>query len=1017
MANENFEEMIKAYNLTNEELEIVKAQNDRESFDPAGLKEFIEHMRRDHAIALVGRNDKIDYDELQVAWATVKDAKEDDAELFAAKTALQNKSEEIMQAVDPNVMDMATAPEIEEWLAINNTLGNKENAARNKALAKRLQTFYKQYDKENGLSSVSPTTAEEILATQKALKAQYAGFAEDESVWERPEFAAAKEFYDKLVIQNVEDDVEHVSKEQYKKDMLELAKQEAITELSKNPDFMKLPEEQRNALFYKTSASFMEEGAVSMLMANTVKHFSADGQENGFNKEDVEKACRKYFEQVAEASEIPLTNGVVLAAYKGRQQEVVNQNKRIAQKTGVRGAWGGVKGWWKKFDKEHPKLAGAAKFAGNLGLTVGANYLLGGTGLAIVGAYRTYKAVQEAKQARDAEGSDKNLLKYIMTSRHGIKVAGALASTVLSGVGALQSWDANGLVGQAINHGGDAVLGGIQQGWHNTLNIISHPVDSIGKVVHTLQNNLGDEHAASLPQKIVNKTINMFSTENKLKFSRTLLSLGTAGATFGADISDMMKPENKGKRGKMFLKAFVKAGITFGAVWSTSSTEAPNAHAAAATDGSEMSSGGGAHGSATESGADLPPDVVEHNFDEVFQGENRENLEHAVKSAPSLVVKHLQEEGVLSDDYQLRSSSRLMKDIEAAYAQRGDAQELSEFVQDRDKFTQAMKEWNHAHRQSFKQEIKSEFREKLGDELEEKIAEESKNEEVPVIVLEEDSRTETEERTEQYYKEERKALNPKGGDSLKHDLNEARKSGSAIDEAISSHFDEQENLSEQQKNDLKNYAAYKVDMLDGEADREVDHNITRRDIRHINSEVKSTLNSLRENAEEIKLADAIQNTVEVTPNEETFSTDTKSPKFYAGMAKVVEDVQGSDMKAHKAFAQALENGDLSSQQAAQMNARYGELQAKGMGQERILKTMLRDYRNIEEFRTAQNMDYVNNGAQSETAKRIEEMHAARATREAAAGTTGSEEETPQPSKTTGKSTKLFSKIKGKGAEM
>jgi len=60
-----------------------------------------------------------------------------------------------------------------------------------------------------------------------------------------------------------------------------------------------------------------------------------------------------------------------------------------------------------------------------------------------------------------------------------------------------------------------------------------------------------------------------FSPESGLVFARTIRTAGTAVATFGLDMADMMKKENKGKRKQMFWAALAKVGLTSAVVYAT----------------------------------------------------------------------------------------------------------------------------------------------------------------------------------------------------------------------------------------------------------------------------------------------------------------------------------------------------------------------------------------------------------------------------------------------------------------
>ena len=461
MADEqqNFEEMLRSYNLTSEEKARVEEQQGKSPFTADTLKDFILKMREENAKEVAQRTDgKINYDELQIAWETVKDAKQGD-DLYNAKVALQEKSEIVMQNIAPE-LDMATAPEISEWLKINNSLGNDANKQRNELLAGRLNAFYQQYDNDNGLGSVSPETAELIAKNQKQLEADYGDFdpfAEANGLIKDEQFANSKTFYDNLKIENKDPKSDKVDKEQYKKDMLALAKREAIAALSVQPNFYQLPKEERDKFFKASVAQFLEEGCVSILVSDMTAQLT---QRAGTSPRPTEKELRAQAITImkgfaANPKQVVVSNSAANGAHAARLQRQVNLEKRIAQKSDVRGLWGKIKAVKKNFEQKHPKTAGVLKVLGNLGLTIGVNVVSGATGLAALSAYRLYKAYKEAKIDRAKENSNKSMISYMFTStKYRQKLIGSTVGIAFAAVGmGTGGIDANGLIGQGISHG------------------------------------------------------------------------------------------------------------------------------------------------------------------------------------------------------------------------------------------------------------------------------------------------------------------------------------------------------------------------------------------------------------------------------------------------------------------------------------------------------------------------------------------------------------------------------------
>jgi len=163
MAEISLEEMVKPYNLTPEELDTVKQANQDKEFDQNTLAQFVNNMRVDNAKKTASKNvADISFDELQVAFETVKDAKEGDT-LYETKQALLAKSEAVVDACSKaETLNIDSAPELSEWLKINNSIGNENTKDRNASLETKLVTMYQKYDEENGLAGITPEDAEKI---------------------------------------------------------------------------------------------------------------------------------------------------------------------------------------------------------------------------------------------------------------------------------------------------------------------------------------------------------------------------------------------------------------------------------------------------------------------------------------------------------------------------------------------------------------------------------------------------------------------------------------------------------------------------------------------------------------------------------------------------------------------------------------------------------------------------------------------------------------------------------------
>lgn len=562
----NFDDLVRDYNLTSDEMSTVKTYYEHDNPDKEGLAKYIAKMREENAVATSKKDvTEIPYDELQVAWGAVKNAKE--GEPLEAKKALQDKSEALLSQVKEENVDMTNAGELAEWLEINNSLNSKDNAERNKALGARLKSVYAQYDKENGLEKLTPAQAEEIVKTNEALSKQFAGFDPFES--DNPAFVNVKDFYNKLNIDNSDKSVDEVNKEQYMHDMAELAKREAISQLSTNAEFLKLPADKQSEMFAQVYAGCMEQGAVSIIVNETMKKLS-DEQRNDPNvKNEVEQASAEAFANMAQSDAVTVSNTAALGAYEGRAQAQTIYDKRIGQKIGKRGFWGKIKDKKKAFEQKHPKIAVVAKVVGSMALTTGVNMAFGGAGLAVLGAYKTYQAVKKANEERVAANANasaenkQSLISFLVHNpRHLISITSNVASVALAGWSASAGLDANGLVGQSMKHGAGQAFDNMGQAMSN----FGHHLTPSG-----IKDMFGDHSVTN--HSFGERVGGLFKTDNALRFSRTLRTLGVAAANFGVDMAEMAKADNKGKRKKMFLNALLKAGATAGLVFATTPTE------------------------------------------------------------------------------------------------------------------------------------------------------------------------------------------------------------------------------------------------------------------------------------------------------------------------------------------------------------------------------------------------------------------------------------------------------------
>ena len=248
MAEEfNLEEMVRPFNLSSAEMDKVKEKHATEKFDKSSLEKFIYRMR---AISASEKEpSSLKFDELQDALKGIKNVKDDDKELVEAKAKLLNSSEQMLSQVRPeDLNNMGVTAELSEWININNSQDlDATKKERNQQYQNQIAAFNDSFDKNFGLAGISPQDAENILNLQERLENTYSGmepFVTDESgkiTSSSPIFANSAAFYNRLVLFDGPNKCNDSTQLQYIKQMSDLARQEAITELMVNPKFSSLP--------------------------------------------------------------------------------------------------------------------------------------------------------------------------------------------------------------------------------------------------------------------------------------------------------------------------------------------------------------------------------------------------------------------------------------------------------------------------------------------------------------------------------------------------------------------------------------------------------------------------------------------------------------------------------------------------------------------------------------------------------------------------------------------------------
>ncbi|MFR2533132.1 MAG: hypothetical protein ACLS9L_06005, partial [Alphaproteobacteria bacterium] len=261
------------------------------------------------AIALTrGDLSKLSYEEIRQAWSVLgllddKIAQATRPEALQAKLKMADYAEQLMASANPEQpWTMETAPEYSEWLKVSNDIqannNSQEKKDRNAKIGDSLNKFYQEFDAEYGLSNLTPESAPHLDANQQALEAlgkDFDPFAKDEEgKLLHPEFNEIDRFYDKLEIENGNKDFDAVNKDDFKQNMAELAYNEAMLELSLNPDFAKLSKEQQQQLLTEAYATHMQAGMVSLIAAQMAENAAKADPEHPQKPEEFNQQAQEF---------------------------------------------------------------------------------------------------------------------------------------------------------------------------------------------------------------------------------------------------------------------------------------------------------------------------------------------------------------------------------------------------------------------------------------------------------------------------------------------------------------------------------------------------------------------------------------------------------------------------------------------------------------------------------------------------------------------------------------------------
>lgn len=348
------------------------------------------------AIALTrGDLSKLSYEEIRQAWSVLgllddKIAQATRPEALQAKLKMADYAEQLMASANPEQpWTMETAPEYSEWLKVSNDIqannNSQEKKDRNAKIGDSLNKFYQEFDAEYGLSNLTPESAPHLEANQQALEAlgkDFDPFAKDEEgKLLHPEFNEIDRFYDKLEIENGNKDFDAVNKDDFKQNMAELAYNEAMLELSLNPDFAKLSKEQQQQLLTEAYATHMQAGMVSLIAAQMAENAAKADPEHPQKPEEFNQQAQEFISAAVkgENNSFKVSNAAALTTLASRTSVLEHVSRRVAQKTGHKSLWSRIKDFDKRLAKKYPK---AYPFLKNLAVSSAIGLTTGGVGLA-----------------------------------------------------------------------------------------------------------------------------------------------------------------------------------------------------------------------------------------------------------------------------------------------------------------------------------------------------------------------------------------------------------------------------------------------------------------------------------------------------------------------------------------------------------------------------------------------------------------------------------------------------------
>ncbi len=830
-----------------------------------------------------------------------------------------------------------------------------------------------------------------------------------------PEFAAVDKFYDKLDIDNSNKNVDAVNKDSLKKDMAELAFNETLLQLSMNPDFARLSKEQQEKLLAETYAFNMQAGMITMIAAQMAEQATKEDQNPHKVKEFEDQAAQYITAAVkGENNSFKVSNTAALANLASRTTTQEHIAKRVAQKTGHKSFWQKIKDFDERMAKKHPK---AYPFLKNLAISSSVGLAFGGAGLAVMSVYKTGKAIQKSWKNYKESNKDGQYKSYFGYLRKNPKEMIGLTASVAGSVMSAYMVGMNGINVSDFGLGGQVYENGLSNTWDMMKNTVGNAFSSPEAAKDLPWTERATSWGKKFLGQVTNTTQDGNRTTRLLISLGGGLSTGAVDFVASFKEKDPEKRKQLRKNAwKAASGAFIGAGISLGftGFMKANNPDSPLPHDSPVdsedfkpqdqpikdwdanhngipdsierpseqpvdVDNMIKSPWANQEQAGTEAEPEVAPDEnmefwknradkflgeenTKHIYDMVERGEIKlpdgieSKEEYAYKLAMDIQQTPAEINQALGGEW--KSSAKLTDSIKSWTAE--DFAKLNDSVDDfsdRGYHNGEIPGRNH---------VNSTGGGKSPDTIvldgEQHVLNPGhepdktpKPSQAPVAPAAEDIRDEA------YYQEEKDALGKHGDEkSLKSQINAARKDENVtVEEAIDTFMDNRVaagDMSEQQGTETANLVKHELDGRDGNQDGKInDEELSKRDVRRGMKEVNRTLDAMKENADEVLTAENLQGGFEVdAEHPDTYTSDTRDPKFYEGASKVIHEMRSGDQPIQDVMKEAVVSGEITKEQATLMNTRYAELRREGLSDDASLRQMERDFDRMAKYHEAQN---------------------------------------------------------------